>query len=162
MARRGRLDAARTVESQVGKPVVDTIQSRASQMRDSHEQLRGLNIVRSIGQLASLEYQQAFCIHGTSEQYVLLDELIEATLTRVELETTHPQLSQKWNEQVLAALKSFSATVASAYHRMPSLSSVTSLETVLQSAEMEVIRLESRKLLDAVGIQYSFDELASD
>jgi hypothetical protein len=131
-------------------------------MRYSHEQLRGLNVLRSIGQLASLEYQQVFCTHGTKDQYVLLDELIETTLTRVDLETTHPQLSQKWNEQVLAALKSFSATVAIEYHRMPSLISVTSLETVVQSAEMAVIRLESRKLLDAVGIQYSFDELASD
>ena len=54
-------------------------------------------ILRDIARIGSLPFQVEVCLQATSEEYVLLDELIQVTVSRVELELRNDVLAKKWS-----------------------------------------------------------------
>jgi hypothetical protein len=78
-----------------------------------------LRMLRSIACVGSLDFQERECVEATSERYVLLDELIETTISRAEHEATHAQLSQKWTRGERASLLAFAQHASELFDENP-------------------------------------------
>ncbi len=119
-------------------------------------------VLRSIGRVASLEFQLRECLGGTADQYVLLDELLETTINSAEREATHPVVSEKWTRESQKVLLDFSRKVSKLFDEIAWQDPGVSLEEIIHSHAMRQIRATAQDCLRHFDVEFTMEQLLSD
>ena len=119
-------------------------------------------MLRDIARLASPDYQLRAWLAGTADQYVLLDELLETTITRAEHEASHPVLSRKWKAEQQKALLAFARKASTLFDQIRWQDPKVSLGEIIHSHSMQQIREAADECLHRVGASFTLEELLRD
>ncbi len=121
------------------------------------------HILRDIARIGSLSFQEAACLHAKNEEYVLLDELIETTLSRAELEVTNEILARKWSQVERDALRGFVDRVNHLFDQIAwKDESLTLANIIEEDRKMHIIRDAANECLRQVGASFTIEELLAD
>lgn len=116
-----------------------------------------------IARIGSLPFQEVACLRATSEKYILLDELIETTLHRAELETNNKILAKKWSQAEQQALRIFIDSVGKFFEKIDWRNQTVSLAHILlEDPWMQMIREAANNCLNQLQIHFSLEELLID
>jgi hypothetical protein len=117
-------------------------------------------ILINIARIGSLPFQEKACLQGTSQEYVLLDELIETALSRVELDVTNEVLATKWSSVERDQLRGFVDRVNHLFDQIAWRDeSLTLASIVNEDPSMKRIRESANECLIQLGAKFSTDEL---
>jgi hypothetical protein len=120
-------------------------------------------LLRSIARIGSLTYQQKACLRGTPHEYVLLDELIETTISRATLEVTNDVLLMKWSLAERNALREFADRVEPLLDQIAWQDKGVPLENIVnEDQSMRKIRDAANECLSQVGTSFSLEQLLAD
>lgn len=126
-------------------------------------QQRKLRVLKNIARVGSLEFQQKARLQSTEQSYLLLDELIETTLSRVQLEIDNQVLGSKWSPAERDALQAFAELVAELSDKIEwQDDTLTLLKIVNEDAAMQRIRDSANECLRTLQISFSTEELLAD
>jgi hypothetical protein len=118
---------------------------------------------QGIAEVGSIDFQRRWCVHGTSSEYVLLNELIETTIYAAKHKATHPILSKNLSESEKAILVEFHDRVDELFDEVPWNDPAVSIEELIESSEaMKKIRQAANDCLRKAGVEYSVEELLAD
>ena len=121
------------------------------------------HILRDIARIGSLPFQEKACLQATSQEYVLLDELIETTLSRAELEVTNEVLATKWSQVERDALQEFVDRVNKLFDQIAWQDESLTLATIInEHRSMQMIRDAANACLRQVRANFSIEELLAD
>lgn len=122
-----------------------------------------MHILRDIARVGSLPFQVKACLQATSQEYVLLDELIETTLSRAELEVTNEALAKKWSQSERDALQKFVDRVNNLIDQIEWQDESLTLPTIInEHRSMQLIRDAANECLGQVRAKFSVEELLAD
>lgn len=120
-------------------------------------------ILRNVARIGSQAYQEHECVQGTSEKYVLLDELLETTLSSLEHEITNEVLATKWSQVERDALRDFVDRVNHLFDQIAwQDESLTLASIVHEDPSMQMIRDAANECLRQVRASFSVEELLAD
>jgi 2C-methyl-D-erythritol 2,4-cyclodiphosphate synthase len=120
-------------------------------------------ILRAIARIGSLPFQEKACLQATSQEYVLLDELIETTLSRAELEVTNEVLATKWSQAERDALRKFVDRVNQLFDQIAWQDENLTLASIInEDPSMQMIRDAANECLRQVRVSFSVEELLTD
>jgi hypothetical protein len=120
-------------------------------------------LLKNVALIGSLNYQRRWCVHGTSSEYVLLNELIETTIYAAKHKATHPILSKNLSESEKAILIDFHDRVDELFEEVPWSDPSVSIEEIVENNEaMKRIRQVANDCLRKLGVEYSAEELLAD
>jgi hypothetical protein len=144
-------------------PMKDIYPLQVIQMLDKTTMSGKRGLARNIARVGSLDFQVRECLGGTAERYVLLDELLETTITRSEHEATHPILSRKWSETERQALLTFSHRSSELFDLIPWRDAAVSLKDIIERNEaMAEIRNTANECLRQLGVSFTTNDLQGD
>ena len=113
-----------------------------------------------IARVGSIEYQRHWCVHGTADQYLLLNELLETTSYAAMHKATHPALSKDLTEQERDALLRFHAQVDELAEQIPWQDANVSIEEIVEHSEaMREIRQAAVDCLRDIDVVVSREEI---
>jgi hypothetical protein len=115
---------------------------------------RGLQV--SLARIASLEYQQKYCINATVSEYVLLDELLDTTLFAIE---RYLAGSTRISDSDRMALHQFLAKAEMQIDGIPWMDKGISIGQIVDCGAMNEIREAATECLQNMGASLSFEEL---
>ena len=120
-------------------------------------------ILRDIARIGSLPFQEKACLQATSQEYVLVDELIETTLSGAELEVTNEVLATKWSQVERDALRGFVNRVNQLFDQIAwQDESLTLASIVNEDPSMQMIRDAANEFLRQVRASFSVEELLAN
>jgi hypothetical protein len=122
------------------------------------ERMAHESLVRNLARVASLEYQVRWCLNGTAQDYVLLDELLGDTLGAAERRTP----SKSWDEDQRQALQTFVREASHYFTQIKWHDESVSPEQIIHSTAMKEIRKAAHACLLGLGVLASLDELVSE
>ena len=118
---------------------------------------------QGIAEVGSIDFQRRWCVHGTSSEYILLNELIETTIYAAKHKATHPVLSKNLSESEKAVLIDFHDRVDELFDEVPWSDPAVSIEEIVENSEaMKRIRQVANDCLRKLGVEYSVEELLAD
>jgi hypothetical protein len=118
---------------------------------------------RGIAEVGSIDFQRKWCVNGTAEEYVLLNELIETTIYSARHKATHPVLSKDFSESERAVLLDFHDRVDELFDDIPWNDPTASIEEIVENSEaMKKIRQAANDCLRQVQASFSVEELLAD
>ena len=115
---------------------------------------RGLQI--GFARIASLEYQEKYCVHGTVSEYVLLDELLDTMLYAIR---HYLGGSTPISDSDRIALQLFLDTAEPQFDRIPWLDQNYLISQIVACDAMHEIRGAAMKCLEGMGATFSVEEL---
>jgi hypothetical protein len=120
-------------------------------------------ILLDIARIGSQLYQSKVCVEGTSQAYVLLDELIDITLSRVEHEIANDLLARKWSQQEKDSLHRFVERVNFFYNHIAwQDENLTIASIVNEDSWMKKIREAANECTEQIHVTFSIEELLAD
>jgi hypothetical protein len=120
-------------------------------------------ILRAVARIGSLPFQKKACLQATSQDYVLLDEFIETTLSRAELEVTNEVLATKWSQAERDALRRFVDRVNQLFDQIAWQDEDLTLASIVnEDPSMQMIRDAANECLTQVRVSFSVEELLAD
>lgn len=109
-------------------------------------------IIRNLKRLASLTYQQRYCIAATADEYALPVEIYEQTVSIIKLVLSNEMLSHSLSVVEKKSLYSFLKEVETIANQIPFYDSTVSLSTLIeQSSEWAKIRTAAKQCLTDIG-----------
>jgi hypothetical protein len=94
---------------------------------------------------------------------VLLDELLETTLSRIELEVTNETLAKKWSHEERDALRDFVDRATPLFGQITWQDENLTVSTIVnEDASMRMIRKAANECLKRVKARFSLGELLAD
>lgn len=118
---------------------------------------------RGIAEVGSIDFQRRWCIHGTAAEFILLDELIETTISAAKHRATHPVLSKPLSAEDKTILVDFHDRVEELSDQIPWNDSSVSIQEIVENNEAMIrIRDVANDCLLKLGIEYSVKELLAD
>src|SRR5437867_806366 len=122
--------------------------------------MKKTGLLANIARIGSLDYQRRWCVHGTAEEYVLLEELIEPTIYAAKQKASHPVLSKNLTEQERVALFVFYRRMAELLGQIPWNDTTVSVEDIVEPDDaMEQIRKTANKCLNELRVSFTSAEL---
>jgi len=116
-----------------------------------------------IAEVGSIEFQRRWCVNGTSEEYIVLNELVETTIYAAKHKATHPVLSRNLSESEKATLLEFHDRVDELFDEVPWNDPTVSIKKIVENSEaMKKIRQVANDCLRKLGVEYSIQELLAD
>lgn len=120
-------------------------------------------ILRNIARIGSLPFQKEACLQASSEEYLLLDELIETTISRAELEVSNDALAIKWSKVEQDALRAFADRVGNLFDKIAwQDESLTLARIINDDSIMQAIRDAANECLSQVHASFPAEELLAD
>lgn len=117
-------------------------------------------LARDIAIVGSIEYHRKWCIQGTRDEYLLLDEHIDRTMFAVKEYADH---SNQITAQERYALLLFHDRVDELFDAIPWNDPDVSIEEIVERNEaMKQIRQAANDCLRKLGVEYSTEELLAD
>ena len=106
-------------------------------------------LIKGLAQLASKKYQHDFIVHGTKDEYVVPEEMVDTVRATIAAVLRHPTILTKTQSERLASLdrlakRAYDATFE--YDR-------NSLSTMIDSADWSAMRECARACLHEFGIE---------
>jgi hypothetical protein len=118
---------------------------------------------QGIAEVGSIDFQQRWCVHSTSAEYILLNELIETTIYAAKHKATHPVLSKNLAESEKASLLDFHDRVEQLFGDISWNDPTVSIEEIIENCKtMKNIRQAANDCLRKLGIEYTVEELLAD
>lgn len=120
-------------------------------------------VLRYVARIGSQSFQNQACVQGTREKYVLLDELLETTLSSIEHEITSDVLARKWSHLERNALQDFVNRANELFDQIAWQDESLSLAGIVnEDPSMKMIRDAANECLRQVQVNFSMDELLAD
>ena len=120
-------------------------------------------VLRNIARIGSLPFQEKACLHAKSQEYVLLEELIETTLSLAELEVTNEVLKMKWSREERDSLRDFVDRANPLFDQIAwQDESLTLAKILYEDPGMQTIRDAANECLMQVRANFSVEELLVD
>jgi len=121
-----------------------------------------LRLLRNIARIESVAYQKNVCLKATVDHYVLLDELIDVTLTRAEHEISTYTENDRWRGHEVIVLKEFVEKVNRLFSQIDWGGRETLDEIIDSSEAMKLIRNAASDCLSSIGFSCTEGELYED
>jgi hypothetical protein len=109
-----------------------------------------------LARMASLEYQQKYCISGTASEYVLLDELLDTTLYAVRHYLAEANEISHSNKR---AFELFLAKSESQLDQIPWQDKSISISQIVVCDRMKEIRDAAANCLHGISASLSIEDL---
>lgn len=90
--------------------------------------------------LASAKYQHKYISHGTKNEYVLPEELLDVVQGTISTILANETLSKAYSQQQLVALHRFAAIAKSAYEAIPFEKDIGAIEIVESNEDWKKVR----------------------
>lgn len=119
-----------------------------------------LAALRDLAQAASERFQMDFCVHGTPEHYVALNELLDATTTRIEWLLQHPKARTiVLTTSQRAALEAFEQSAQAVFTSIDWHDQTLSNEGIVRSPDLQQLRGLAQRCLQEFGFNPTYQEL---
>ena len=117
-------------------------------------------ILQNIARIGSLPFLEKACLQATREEYILLDELIDVTLTGLELELTSKVYATKWSQAERAALQDFVDRTNDLFRQIAWQDETLTLEAIVyEDPSMRMIRDAVALCLKRFEVNFSLEDL---
>jgi hypothetical protein len=109
-------------------------------------------IQEALGRLASVAYQTKYIIHGTTEEYVLPDELLDSACSIIETTLNSEVLRKSLSQNELRELSVLLIKLRELQQKVPfNEASVSNYELVHENSSWLEVRSLAQKALEVMG-----------
>jgi len=112
--------------------------------------------------VGSIAYQRRWCVHGTQDRYILLQELVESVSYAAYHKATQPVLSRRLSDQEKSSLLEFYTNVDAMLDAAPWGDDRVGIEELVEHEALQAIRRSANDCLRKIGFQYNDEELTED